>query len=142
MEERRYTFEELYLADIIKVEDFIYVHMERNGNRPFIGGKVLDNGKNNFFVKEGDDFVHVTSGRKMAVMSYPCGLGDVGISEAIKPLSQKIDVAWLGIDTKEVTFSLEEVIALQRKLAEKGDHKMSLTDGVEEFLNASERENG
>ncbi len=142
MEERKYTFEELYLADIIQVEDFVYVHMERNGNRPYIGGKVLNNGKNNFFIKEGDDFVHVASGRKMPVMTYPCGLGEVGIAEGIKPLAQKVDVAWLDIDTKDLSFSLEEVIALQRKLGEKGDHTMSLTDGVEEFLNANERENG
>lgn len=141
-ETRIYNTDELYMGDIIKVEDFIYVHMERNNDRPFVDGRLIRDKKHNLFIKDGEKFIHLTSGVEYPVMSYPCPLGDIGIQDfALKPLKERLAGGFkeYGVESLDLTF--EDCKKLQKIYSELfTEHEISLTNRFGDFLSYYETE--
>ena len=110
---RTFKLNEIYLGDIVVVDDFVYVMMEKNENRPWLSGPAIHEKKDQLYVKEDDThFVRIATGEVVPLLSYPCELGSVGLTSCI-PLTKKFKHDIERLQIQDIELDLLQVIELE-----------------------------
>lgn len=114
---KTYSTNEIFMADVIKVDDFIKLKIGEE-EKTIIDGPVLKDRKHNLFVKNGDFYTRIVSGRDYKVLQYPCEEGEIGLQEhTVKPLKEKLKLAFDENKIENLDLNLKDVKKLQEIMA-------------------------
>lgn len=133
---RVYNTDDLYVGDIIQVEEIVYKCMNKNNNKPWVEGKVLPHKKHNIFVKVENGYIHVVNEEKYPVLTFPCKEGDRGIQEnSIIPLKKKFALSFKENKIKSLNLNMNEIMEFENIMSNvSSEDESDLADAFEKFL--------
>lgn len=145
--EKVFSSKDILIASVIMVEDFVYVSMEKNNNRPWLCGDVLFGKKNNLFVRDGKDhLVSITNGERFKILSAPCKLGEIGVDESsIEKMDEKFKFSYEKHGIKSLKLSSTDAMVLESEISQTcADIDAELWEKFDNFMAIydQEKENG
>ena len=118
MERIFYDLEDVMIGNIIKIDKFVQNHIDLASGKPFVKGKCLEGGRNNLFVKEGQVYKNILTGKTFKELKGSCKVGDVGLQPySLKPLTERFKLALKVHNIKTLQMNKEDVARLQNLLS-------------------------